>query len=62
MGAERGGQDPITRSGLEAVRILHGEEIRTALTLVFSPTQALLAARAGASMICPSSAAWMISR
>jgi transaldolase len=44
---------PITRSGLEAVRILHQEEIRTALTLVFSPTQALLAARAGASMICP---------
>jgi transaldolase len=44
---------PITRNGLEAVRVLHQEEIRTALTLVFSPTQALLAARAGASMICP---------
>jgi transaldolase len=44
---------PITQAGLEAVRILHGEEIRTAVTLVFSPTQALLAAKAGASMICP---------
>jgi transaldolase len=44
---------PITHDGLEAVRILRREEIRTALTLVFSPTQALLAARAGASMICP---------
>ncbi|MDM7926706.1 MAG: fructose-6-phosphate aldolase [bacterium] len=44
---------PITRAGLEAATVLHREEIRTALTLVFSPTQALLAARAGASMICP---------
>ena len=44
---------PITRAGLEAVRILHREEIRTAVTLVFSPTQALLAAKAGATMICP---------
>jgi transaldolase len=44
---------PITRQGLEATRILEGEGVQTALTLVFSPTQALLAAKAGASMICP---------
>lgn len=44
---------PITRQGLEATRILEDEGVRTALTLVFSPTQALLAAKAGASMICP---------
>jgi transaldolase len=44
---------PITRQGLEAARILETDGVRTALTLVFSPTQALLAAKAGASMICP---------
>jgi len=44
---------PITRQGLEATRILDEEGVQTALTLVFSPTQALLAAKAGASMICP---------
>ncbi len=38
---------PITRQGLEATRILEDEGVRTALTLVFSPTQALLAAKAG---------------
>ncbi|MBN2031620.1 fructose-6-phosphate aldolase [bacterium] len=44
---------PITQSGLEATRILESEKIGTALTLIFSPTQALLAAKAGASYICP---------
>jgi transaldolase len=44
---------PVTPAGLEATRALEGEGIRTALTLVFSPGQALLAAKAGASMICP---------
>ncbi len=44
---------PMCRAGLEAVRILESEGIRTALTLIFSPAQALLAARVGASMICP---------
>ncbi|MCJ7812103.1 fructose-6-phosphate aldolase [bacterium] len=44
---------PITRSGLEAVKILESEKIHTALTLIFSPSQALLAAKAGASYICP---------
>ncbi|HEX9934614.1 MAG TPA: transaldolase family protein, partial [bacterium] len=38
---------------LEATRILETEGIRTALTLVFSAGQALLAAKAGASFICP---------
>lgn len=44
---------PITHSGLQAVKILESENIHTALTLIFSPTQALLAAKAGASYICP---------
>ena len=44
---------PATRVGLEAVKILEGESIRTTVTLIFSSTQALLAAKAGASYICP---------
>jgi transaldolase len=44
---------PVNRAGLEAARILETEGIRTALTLVFSAGQALLAAKAGASFICP---------
>jgi transaldolase len=44
---------PINRAGLEAVRILETEGIHTALTLIFSAGQALLAAKAGASFICP---------
>ena len=44
---------PITREGLEAVKIFSSEGISTTVTLIFSPTQALLAAKAGASFICP---------
>lgn len=44
---------PLTRAGLEAVHTLNAEGIRTALTLIFTPSQALLAAKAGASIICP---------
>jgi transaldolase len=44
---------PVTRDGLEAVRILESEGIATTVTLIFSPSQALLAATAGASYICP---------
>ena len=44
---------PITREGLEAVRVFASEGISTTVTLIFSPTQALLAAKAGASYICP---------
>ena len=44
---------PITLEGLKAVRILSGEKIRTNVTLVFSPSQAILAAKAGATYVCP---------
>jgi transaldolase len=44
---------PMTPEGLKAVRICTGERIRTNVTLVFSPVQALLAAKAGASYISP---------
>ncbi len=44
---------PMIVEGLRAVRDLTGEGIRTNVTLCFSPTQALLAAKAGASYISP---------
>jgi len=44
---------PMTTEGLKAVRALHGDGIRTNVTLVFSPVQALMAARAGASFVSP---------
>ena len=44
---------PMTTEGLKAVRICHSAGIRTNVTLVFSPLQALLAAKAGASYISP---------
>ncbi len=44
---------PITSAGLEAVRILSARRVPTTVTLIFSATQALLAARAGANYICP---------
>jgi len=44
---------PMTREGLVAVRKLANEETRTNVTLIFSPTQALLAAKAGASYVSP---------
>ncbi|HHW40414.1 MAG TPA: fructose-6-phosphate aldolase [Syntrophomonadaceae bacterium] len=44
---------PVTPAGLEAVRQLSGEGIRTNVTLVFSALQALLAAKAGASFVSP---------
>lgn len=44
---------PLIQDGLKAVRQLHSEGIRTNVTLCFSPTQALLAAKAGASFISP---------
>ncbi|HXK60413.1 MAG TPA: transaldolase family protein [Acidobacteriota bacterium] len=43
---------PMTREGLRAVPILEREHrIRTNVTMVFSPTQALLAMKAGASFV-----------
>lgn len=44
---------PITVEGLKAVSRVSREGIRTNVTLVFSPMQALLAARAGASYVSP---------
>ncbi len=44
---------PMILPGLQAVRALTAEGIRTNVTLVFSPNQALLAAKAGAAYISP---------
>ena len=44
---------PITPEGLKAVKILSSESIRTNVTLLFSASQAILAAKAGATYICP---------
>jgi transaldolase len=44
---------PMTREGLKAVNVLSKEGIKTNVTLIFSPNQALLAARAGASYVSP---------
>ncbi len=44
---------PLTADGLKATRILAAEGIRTNVTLVFSPLQALLAAKAGATYVSP---------
>ncbi|MBC2064841.1 fructose-6-phosphate aldolase [Listeria welshimeri] len=44
---------PMTGEGLAAVKVLTEEGIKTNVTLVFSATQALLAARAGATYLSP---------
>jgi transaldolase len=44
---------PMTREGLVATKQLSTEGIRVNMTLIFSPTQALLAAKAGASYASP---------
>ncbi len=44
---------PMTTEGLKAVKILSEEGIKTNVTLVFSPLQALLAAKAGATYVSP---------
>jgi transaldolase len=44
---------PLISEGLKAVRTLTDEGIRTNVTLCFSPTQGLLAAKAGATYISP---------
>jgi len=44
---------PLLKDGLKAVKRLKAEGIKTNVTLCFSPTQALLAAKAGASFISP---------
>jgi len=44
---------PLTRDGIKACKALSGEGIRVNVTLCFSPSQALLAAKAGATYISP---------
>ena len=44
---------PLIKEGMQAVKVLSSEGIRTNVTLCFSATQALFAARAGASYISP---------
>jgi transaldolase len=44
---------PLMAEGLKAVRRLTDEGIKTNVTLVFSPVQAMLAAKAGATFVSP---------
>ena len=43
----------MTKEGLKATKILAGKGIRVNMTLVFSPAQALLAAKVGAAYVSP---------
>ncbi len=44
---------PVGVEGLRAVKALREENVNTNVTLVFSPTQAMLSAKAGASFVSP---------
>jgi len=44
---------PFTRAGVEACKVLAGEGLRVNVTLVFSATQALFAAKVGATFVSP---------
>jgi len=44
---------PMTEEGIKAVKTLSQEGIRTNVTLIFQPVQALIAAKAGASYVSP---------
>ncbi|RMH80354.1 MAG: fructose-6-phosphate aldolase [Acidobacteria bacterium] len=44
---------PMIPEGMKAVQVLESEGIPTNVTLVFSPSQALIAAKAGASYVSP---------
>jgi transaldolase len=44
---------PLIAEGLKAVKVLSSQSIKTNVTLCFSPTQALLAAKAGADYVSP---------
>jgi fructose-6-phosphate aldolase, TalC/MipB family len=44
---------PMTKEGLKATKVLASEGIKTNVTLIFSATQALLAANAGATYVSP---------
>ena len=44
---------PLTEEGLKATKALSQKGFKTNLTLIFSPLQALLAAKAGATYVSP---------
>lgn len=44
---------PILKEGLKAVRVLSAEGIKTNVTVAFSPLQAMLAAKCGATYVSP---------
>lgn len=44
---------PLTTEGLKATKVLSSEGINVNITLVFSPVQALMAAKAGAAYVSP---------
>ena len=44
---------PFTREGVKACKALSSEGLRVNVTLIFSPTQALLAAKVGAAYVSP---------
>jgi transaldolase len=44
---------PFTQAGVRACKTLSGEGLRVNVTLVFSPTQALIAAKVGATFVSP---------
>jgi len=44
---------PMTKDGLKATKVLAGQGIKVNMTLVFSPSQALLAAKVGAAYVSP---------
>ena len=44
---------PFTKAGVEATRVLASEGHKVNVTLVFSPTQALIAAKVGAAYVSP---------
>jgi len=44
---------PMTEEGLKAVKVLSNENIKTNVTLIFTATQAMLAAKAGATYVSP---------
>lgn len=44
---------PLTEDGIRATRIVSDEGIKVNVTLVFSPSQALIAAKAGAAYVSP---------
>lgn len=44
---------PFTREGVKAIKVLAGDGIPVNTTLIFSPTQALIAAKVGAAYVSP---------